>query len=97
MSSDMVTEALRLTLMLVAFAAAYFVPRQYRRAHDTNPIPWTYLTVILAVYGVMMAVFLAGSDLVIEDWWRSLFSVLNINVIAAGAWVRHRAVMHRGG
>lgn len=86
-----------MTLMLVAFTAAACVPRQYRRAHDTNPIPWVYLTVILAGYGVMMGVFLAGSDLTIEDWWRSLFSVMNINVIAAGAWVRHRAVMHRGG
>lgn len=91
-SSDSVTEALRITLMLTAFAAAYALPGQYRRSHDHNPVPWFYLAAVLTVYGAMMAVLLAGSDLVVENWWRVAFSTININVIAAGAWVRIRAV-----
>lgn len=86
-----------MTLMIVAFWGAMVTPGQYRRAHDVNWIPWAYLTVILFVYGVMMAVLLSRSDLVVEDWWRVAFSTLNINVICAGVWVRHRAVTHRGG
>ena len=80
--------------MLWAAAGSMVVWSRYRVSRDRNPIPWAYLTVVLAVYAVAVFVIIVGSRLVLQDWWRPMFSVLNMSVIAGAAWVITRAVRH---
>jgi len=92
---DDLTVTLRWVLMAWATLGAFIVPWAYKRAHDVNPVPWVYLTVVFALYALNVLLILAGSQLVLSGWWRPVFSVLNINVIAGTLWVLYRAVTRR--
>lgn len=93
--SDTTTELLRVVLMLTAAAGAWIVRRLYHRAHDVNPIPWLYLSFVFIVYAAAMAALLIGSQLVVTEWFRPLFSTLNVNLMVASLWVIARAVRYR--
>lgn len=81
--------------MMVAAAGAWITRRLYHRAHDVNPIPWTYLSIVFLVYAAAVAALLIGSQLVVTAWFRPLFSVLNANLMVASLWVIARAVRYR--
>lgn len=92
--SDDLTVLLRVALMVWAAVGAVVVWQRYQTSRDPNPIPWAYLTGVLAIYSVYVFAILAGSHLVLADWWRPLFSILNISVIAGTVWVITRAVRY---
>lgn len=94
MSDDDLTVYLRVALMLWAAIAAMIVWGRYRASRDPNPIPWVYLVTVLAVYACSVFALIVGSHLVVQDWWRPVFSVLNINVIVGSVWVITRAVRY---
>lgn len=90
MSADTVTVLLRVALATWAMVAAVTVPVLYRRSHDENRVPWIYAACVYVVYTIMVLVVIAGSDLVLEDWWRPMFSTMNINLIVASLWLLWR-------
>ena len=93
MSNDL-TVILRVALMVWAALAAVVIWGRYRASRDTNPIPWAYLVAVLVVYSAAVFALVIGSRMVVAEWWRPMFSMLNINVIAGSVWVIARAVRH---
>lgn len=94
MDGDQITTGLRVVLALVAAAGSGCVIGLFRRSHDPNPIPWVFFASALAVYALILLLFVAGERLTIADWWRPVFSVLNVFNIVGALWVLRRSVNH---
>jgi len=95
-SSDDVTLILRWMLLVNAALAAVAVEQLYRKSDDINPIPWRATSALFALYAANVAALIFTAELVIDDWYRPVFSLLNIGVTIFPLWLLTRTVkLHR--
>ena len=92
MSSDDLTEILRLALFAVQLGAGFILLSLMKTIPMRNPVPWIFTITVHFFYAASMFFLLRGSDLVIENWWRPMWSVLNIFTAFGSTWLIYRLV-----
>ena len=94
MTDDMITVALRVILAVATGVGVLCVHALYKRSKDHNPYPWGFLATGLALYSLAVWGLVLGSELTVSDWYRPLFSTLNLWVVCGSVWTLRKAVNH---
>jgi len=90
-----VTTPMRWMLVVTALLAAGAIEALYRSSEDTNPYPWRGASTIFVLYAANVLFLVIRGSVVVDDWYRPVFSVLNISVIVFEVWLLARMVKMR--